>query len=348
VNFGSDNVSTAAPQLLSAISAANVGAAAPYGDDPWTERLQVEMTDLFDHDSPIAVLPVNTGTAANALALATMTSPWSAIYCHELAHIYVEECGAVEFYSGGAKLIPLPGPHGKLTPDVLNEALARAGVGDVHRVQPAALSISQPTELGTIYKPGEIKALADLAHANGLRVHMDGARLANAVARLGCKPADITWRAGIDALSFGGTKNGGVSAEAAIFFDSTATRQAIYIRKRAGQLSSKMRYCSAQLLALISDGLWIRHAAHANRLASALAEGLARVPGVRLVHPVEVNEVFLEIPRSITEALLAEGFFFYPPDPNGITRLVTSFDTRESDVASFVSVASRHGAAVVA
>jgi threonine aldolase len=348
VNFGSDNVTGAAPEVLAAINAANVGAASPYGDDPWTLRLQAAMTAMFGHPRPIVVLPVNTGTAANALALATTTPPWGAIYCHLEAHIYVEECGAVEFYSGGAKLIPLPGQHGKLTPEVLREALARAGVGDVHRVQPAALSISQPTEAGTIYKPEEIRALTDLAHTRGLRVHMDGARFANAVARLGCEPADITWRVGIDSLSFGGTKNGAVSAEAAVFFDSAAIGAATYIRKRAGQLLSKMRYSSAQLGALINDGLWIRHAEHANRLASMLAEGLARLPGVRLVHPVEVNEVFLEIPPSIATALLAAGFFFYPPDPNGVTRLVTSFDTREADVESFVSVASRHAGTAMA
>ena len=341
VNFGSDNVSGAAPEVLAAISAANAGSALPYGDDPWTERLQAKMMVLFDHPRPVTVLPVITGTAANALVLATMTPPWGAIYCHVESHVYLEECGAPEFFSGGAKLVPLPGAHGKLTPDVVAQALARSGAGDVHRVQPAVLSITQPTEAGTIYSPGEIRALADLAHSHGLKVHMDGARLANAVARLSCDPADITWRAGVDGMSFGGTKNGAVSAEAAIFFDSSAVPAARYLRKRAGHLFCKMRYSSAQLEALITDGLWIRHAAHANRLASELADGLARVPGVRLVHPVQVNEVFLEIPHPVIEALLAAGFYFYPPDPSGVVRLVTSFDTRESDVTSFVAVALR-------
>jgi threonine aldolase len=346
VNFGSDNISGAALEVLAAISAANAGSALPYGDDPWTKRLQVKLTVLFDHPDPVTVLPVITGTAANALVLATMTPPWGAIYCHADAHVYLDECGAPEFFSGGAKLVPLPGSHGKLTPDVVAYALARSGAGDVHSTQPAVLSITQPTEAGTIYSPGEIRALTDLAHSHGLRVHMDGARLANAVARLGCRPGDITWRAGVDGMSFGGTKNGAVSAEAAIFFDSSDAPAARHLCKRAGHLFSKMRYSSAQLEALITDGLWIRHAAHANRLASQLAEGLMRVPGVRVVHPVEVNEVFVEIPRSVIEALLTAGFYFNPPDPNGVVRLVTSFDTREPDVASFVAVALRHAALV--
>ena len=340
MSFASDNVSGAAPEILAAIAAANIGTALPYGDDPWTKRLEQHMATLFAHD--LSVLPVSTGSAANALILASMVPPWGAIYCHRDAHINIDECGAPEFFSGGAKIVPLAGGNGKLHPDALADALARSGAGDVHRVQPAALSISQPTEAGTVYTPAEIQSLADLAHNHGMRVHLDGARLANAVAWLGCHPADTTWRAGVDALSFGGTKNGAVCAEAAVFFDVGAAVGAQFRRKRAGHLMCKMRYCSAQLDALITDGLWIRHATHANRLAAQLADELSRVPGVRLVYPADVNEVFVEMPRTVIDGLLADGFQFYPPDVDGVVRLVTSFDSREADVAAFVAAADHY------
>ncbi len=342
MSFASDNVSGAAPEVLAAIAAANVGIASPYGDDPWTKQLERHMEALFEHS--LSVLPVSSGSAANALILASMAPPWGAIYCHRDAHINIDECGAPEFFSGGAKVVPLAGANGKLRPDSLADALARSGVGDVHRVQPAALSISQPTEVGTVYTPHEIQALTDLAHHHGMRVHLDGARLANAVARLGCQPADTTWRVGVDALAFGGTKNGAICAEAAVFFDVDAATSVQYRRKRAGHLMCKMRYCSAQLDALITDGLWIRHATHANRLAAQLADGLAGVPGVRLVYPTEVNEVFVEIPRAMIDGLLADGFHFYPPDADGVVRLVTSFDSREADVTAIVAAAARHAA----
>jgi threonine aldolase len=344
VNFASDNVSNAAPEILAAIASANVGTALPYGEDTWTERLQTRMQGLFEH--PATVVPVATGTAANALILATMAAPWGAIYCHADAHINIDECGSPEFYSGGAKIVPLAGIHGKISPTALADALRRAGAGDVHRVQPAALSISQPTELGTVYSPQEIRALADLAHAHGLRVHLDGARFANAVAQLGCEPAATTWRVGVDAMSFGGTKNGAVCAEAAVFFDAQLLQTAYYRRKRAGHLMCKMRYCSAQLEALITNGLWLRHASRANRAAAQLGDGLATVPGVRLVHPVEVNEVFVEMPSAMIQEILAEGFFFYPPDPDGVVRLATSFNSREADVAALVDAARRHAVGV--
>src|SRR6185312_1799022 len=248
-----------------------------------------------------AVFPVATGTAANALALAALTPPWGAIYCHEAAHIQSDECGAPEFFAAGAKLLPLAGEDAKLMPATVEAALLERGV--VHHVQPSALSISQATEAGTLYRPAEIAALGALARRHGLALHMDGARFANAVAALGCAPADLTWRAGVDALSFGATKNGALAAEAVIFFDPAKAADLAYRRKRAGHLFSKMRFLSAQLDAYLADGLWLRNARHANAMAARLGQGLARLPGARLVHPVEANEVFVELAEASIAAL---------------------------------------------
>jgi threonine aldolase len=339
MNFRSDNVTGIAPEILAAIAAANAGAAASYGADAITERLCRRVSEIFEHEA--AVFPVATGTAANALALASVTPVWGAIYCHEASHVQTDECGAPEFFAGGAKLLPLAGAGAKLAPAAIEAAMIERGV--VHHVQPAAISISQATEAGTVYQPGEIAALAAVACRHGLALHMDGARFANAVAALGCSPADLAWRAGVDVLSLGATKNGALAAEAVVFFDPAKADGFAYRRKRGGHLFSKMRFLSAQLDAYLADGLWLRNARHANAMAGRIAAGLAALPGARLRHPVEANEVFVELPEAAIAALDAAGFGFYRwgGDASRTLRLVTAFDTLIGDVEACIATARR-------
>ncbi len=342
MNFMSDNVAGASPEILAALRDANRGAALPYGNDAITARLRDRLSDVFER--AVAVFPVATGTAANALALAAMAPPWGAIYCHAAAHVATDECGAPELYTGGAKLVPLDGPDGKLTPAALDAALAASGAGEVHHVQPAALSLTQATEAGTVYRPAEIAALAEVARGHGLRVHMDGARFANALASLGRTPAEITWRAGVDALSLGATKNGALAAEAVVLFDPALAETMGFRRKRGGHLFSKMRFLSAQLDAYLRDDLWLRNARHANAMAARLAAGLGALDGVSLLHPVEANEIFARLPLAMADGIEAAGFGFYRwgADAAGTTvRLVTAFDTREADVDAMVAAAER-------
>jgi threonine aldolase len=339
MNFRSDNVTGIAPAILAALAEANAGSAASYGADAVSEGLARRFAALFEH--PVEVFPVATGTAANALALATLAPPWGVVYCHEAAHIQVDECGAPEFYAGGAKLLALPGRDGKLTPATLEQAMSGRGV--VHHAQPAAISISEASEAGTLYRPEEVAALGALARRHGLALHMDGARFANAVAALGCAPAALTWRAGVDALSFGATKNGALAAEAVVFFDREKAAGFAYRRKRGGHLFSKMRFLSAQLDAYLTDGLWLANARHANAMAARLSAGLAALPGARLSHPTEANEVFVELPEAAIAALDAAGFGFYRWGGEGspALRLVTAFDTREADVDACIATARR-------
>ena len=342
MNFCSDNTVGAAPEIMAALAEANAGQAMPYGEDPLTECLAARFGETFETD--VTVFPVITGTAANALALSVMVPPFGAVYCHREAHIAVDECGAPEFYSGGAKLVLLDGRDGKVEADALAAALTGAGAGNVHHVQPAALSLTQQTECGTVYSIDEVAALCEAARRHGLGVHMDGARFANAVAHLGCAPADVTWRAGVDALSFGATKNGALAAEAVVVFKPELARELGYRRKRAGHLLSKMRFVSAQLEAYLAAGLWLKNATHANRLAATLARGLAAVPGAEVIHPVHGNEVFVRLPEPVIDGLLADGFAFYRRGENATTlRLVTAFNTRAEDVQAIVDAARRHG-----
>ena len=343
-SFGSDNITPAAPEIIAAIAAANTGSLHSYGDDPYTARLTDLARDVFETD--LIIYPVTTGTAANALALATLTPPYGAVYCHETAHIATDECGAPEFYTAGAKIVGLPGADGKIRPAQLDVPLRRAANMGVHHVRPATLSLTQATEWGTVYTPSEIRALSDAAHANGLGVHMDGSRLANAIAHLGCTPAETTWKAGIDVLSLGATKNGAIAAEAVLFFDPARAESFESRRKRAGHLWSKMRFLSAQLIAYLEHGLWLRNAAHANAMATRLADRLATLPGVHLVQPVQANEVFVALPDATIDALLQDGFEFYRwPAPAGATgpliRLVTSFCTDPADVDALLAAAKR-------
>jgi threonine aldolase len=345
VNLCSDNATGVAPEIIRAIEAANAGTAMPYGNDDLTGQVEAKLSEVFETE--VTAFPVGTGTAANVLCLSVMTPPFGVIYCHEGAHIHVDECGGAEFYTGGAKLCPLPGSRGKIAPDTLRAAIT--GVGEPHHAQPASVSLTQATEAGTLYTPDEVAAIAEVARANRLNLHMDGARFANAVAALGCSPADVTWRAGVDALSFGATKNGGMSAEAVVFFKRELAETFAYRRMKGGHLFSKMRFLSAQLQAYLHDDLWLRHARHANAMAARLVEGLRALPGADLVNPVEANELFVRLPEAVIAGLLDRGFRFYRwggPTSTEV-RLVTAFNTDPADVDRFLqaahALAASHG-----
>lgn len=342
MNFASDNVTGISPEIMAALTEANQGAAMPYGNDDLTRTLESRFCDLFE--TQVEVFPVATGSAANALALAVMAPPFGAIYCHAESHINVDECGAPEFYTGGAKLVLLEGDQGKMQPEALAIALNQGGAGVVHHVQPAAVSLTQATEAGTVYALEEVGAIAQIAHAQGLHLHMDGARFANAIISLGCSPAEMTWKAGVDMLSFGATKNGAMAAEAIIVFNPNLSRELSYRRKRGGHLFSKMRFLSAQLLAYITDDLWLRNAAHANRMAAKLAMGLQALPQAHLLYPVQANELFVALPEEVIQGLLNDGFQFYrwPGDEAVLIRLVTAFNTSEEDVDALLRSAQRH------
>jgi threonine aldolase len=347
MNFNSDNVVGASPEILAALAAANRDPVASYGEDPITARVAAAFAKLFERK--VAVFPVATGTAANALALAAAAPPWGSVYCHREAHVAVDECGAPEFYTGGAKLELLDGSDAKLQPDVLASALANGGKGVVHHVQPAAVTVSQATECGAVYRPAELAALAKIAHDHGCAFHVDGARFANALVTLGCSAADATWRAGVDILSFGATKNGALAAEAIIVFDDKLAETIAFRRKRAGHLFSKMRFLSAQLEAYLADDLWLRNARHANAMAARLADGLGRLAnrGVTLMHPVEANELFARLPATVNASLTADGFLFHAwGDPkDGVVRLVTSWCTEPKDVEAMIARAAHHAGA---
>jgi threonine aldolase len=336
LRFFSDNTSSACPEILAAIDAANHGLARAYGDDEWTQRLDATLSQFFGIE--VRAFAVTTGTAANALALATLAPPYGAIFAHQEAHIACDECGAPGFFSGGAQLALLPGEHGRIAPATLEAALTGHRV-DVHTVQPAALSLTQATELGTAYRGHDIAQLTSLAHARGLKVHLDGARFANAVEFLGCHPGDITWRAGVDVLSFGATKNGALAAEAVVFFDHALVRDFELRRKRAGHLQSKSRYVAAQLLGYLDSGLWQRNAQRTNRLA----QRIGRAAGAALLHPVEANEVFLRLGVPRRGQLRAGGFEFYDwgAESAGEARLVVSWDQPEEDVAALCEALGR-------
>ncbi len=342
--FASDNTAGICPEALAALNAANAGTVPSYGDDPGTARAQQLMRDLFETDCETFF--VFNGTAANALALAALCARHQSVLCHEVSHIDNDECGAPEFFTGGSKLLPLPGPRGKLTPATIEPALTR-GHG-VHFPKPGALSLTQSTEHGTLYTPGEIRALADLAHARGLSVHMDGSRFANACAALSphsslathhspASPADLTWRAGIDVLCFGGTKNGLLTTEAVVFFNKTLARDFAYRVKQSGQLASKQRFASAQWIALLESGAWLHQATHANTQTQKLAAALRTLPGVTLLLAPEVNAVFVQLAPPVAAAMLAHGWHFYPFIGEHGYRLMCSWTTTDAAIATFIA-----------
>jgi threonine aldolase len=325
---------------MAAINAANIGSMPSYGGDEFTRKLQVIASEVFDTE--VAVFPVTTGTAANALALAQVVAPYGAVYCHEAAHIVTDECGAPEFFTGGAKTMGLPAADGKIRPDQLASAIAFAEDMGVHHVKPAAVSLSQATEWGTVYQLTEVAALAGVAKRHGLPVHMDGARFANALVHLGCTAAAASWQSGVDVLSLGATKNGALCAEAVVFFDPARARDFERRRKQTGHLWSKLRFVSAQLLAYFENGLWLVNAGHANAMACALARGLREVRGASLLQSVDANEVFVALPEATVAALEEQGFGFYrwplSATPTGVAiRLVTSYATPRAHVEEFLA-----------
>lgn len=336
MNFKSDNEAPAHPLILEALAEANQGMATAYADDAWSRRLDEAFSETFETDC--TVLPLATGTAANSITLSAMVPPWGAVMCHRQAHIACDEGGAPEFYTHGAKLATLDGDDGKLAPESLAAAIDAAGVHGVHNVKPSAVSITQATECGTVYAPDEVRALAGIAHDRDLPLHMDGARFANACAFLDAAPAEVTWKAGVDALSFGATKNGAMTAEAIVVFGHPEWLEAMHrMRKRGGHLLSKMRYVSAQLLAMLADDLWLELGGHANRMAARLADAIEAHPDAGLAWPVQANEVFLRMAPDRLQALKGQGFEFHIwPGHDDLARLVCSFATTREDVDALI------------
>ncbi|WP_338690037.1 beta-eliminating lyase-related protein [Bradyrhizobium sp. 26S5] len=337
-NFRSDNVAPVSPEILRAIAEVNRGPAAAYGGDDYSKLLNARFSELFETE--VTVFPVSTGTAANALSLASCVRPYGAIYCHEEAHIHTAEGGATEAFTGGAKLVAMSGRNFRIEPSSLREALGRAAWGVRNRSQPDAVSITQASEYGTIYSLAEIAEIGAIAHDRNLSLHMDGARFANALARLGCSPADMTWRAGVDILSFGATKNGAMSADAIVVFDQDLVEPLSYRLRRAGQTFSKMRFASAQLLAYIEDRLYLRLAAKANAVAARLGAGIAALPDVRLVAPVEANLVFVNLPALAIDRLAANGLQFARRG-HDVIRFVARFDSTEQEADEVIALVHR-------
>ncbi|MBX9587936.1 MAG: low specificity L-threonine aldolase [Hyphomonadaceae bacterium] len=331
--FASDNNAGLCPEALAALISANgEGHATGYGDDDWTERAGAGIRALFGSDCQVFF--VFGGTAANALALAHICRPYHAVIAHAESHVATDEAGAPGFFSGGAPTLTADTPLAKLTPGAV-ERLATAGRG-VHSVKPRALSLTQATEMGTVYAPDELHALTAVARRLGLKVHMDGARFANAVAALGCSPADLSWRAGVDVLSFGGVKNGLAAGEAVVFFDASLADEFAWRVKQAGQLNSKMRLVAAPWVGLLENDVWLRNARHANAMARRLAESIAKVEGVRLMAPVESNGVFVELGAQVQDRLRRKGWRFYAWGPAGC-RLMCAWDTTPETVDRFAS-----------
>ena len=349
MDFTSDNATGARADILRAIVAANDGTAPAYGADEWTRRAEQALAATFERE--VAAFLLATGTAANALALAALVEPWGATLCHEFAHVAVDECGAPEFFAAGAKLAGVPGAAGKISPQGLRDALDGMPRGVVKQVQPMALSLAQATECGTVYSLDELAVLAKMAHDAGLGVHMDGARFANALITLGCSPADMSWRAGVDVLSFGATKNGALACEAVVFFDRRRAENFAYRRKRGGHTLSKGRLLGAQMEAYLAGGRWLKTAAEGNAMATRLEAGLRALPGVRLPWRRQANQVFAILPRAAHEALGKAGARYHVWTPRALqtgerpmadeifVRLIASFATSAESIDRFVAVA---------
>lgn len=345
MNFASDNHYGVHPRILEAMVQANAGSAPAYGGDDWTKKAEAQLSKIFEKE--VRSFLVTTGTAANGLALSALTPPYGAVICHGEAHISVDECNSPEMFTGGAKILGLHGPAGKITPAMVEKTL-KGFIRGEHDPKPAAVSLTNSTELGTTYSPADVKAISNLIKPRGMKLHMDGARFANAVAGLGVTPAELTWKSGVDALSFGATKNGAMMLEAVVFFDTNLADDFIYRRMRGGQLVSKGRYLGAQMLAYLKEGLWLENARQANGLAAQLAEGLGKFKKIRIPNPVQANEVFAVMPRALNDKLLASGAKFYDwmPDSLGdgiaedeiFVRFVLSFATPETDVRKLLAL----------
>ena len=331
--FGSDNFSGVLPEIFQALEEASYGHQHSYGEDEYSAKAIQDFKNIFGED--IEVFFVYNGTGANVLGLSAFLRPYQAVICAETAHINVDECGAIEKQSG-SKLLTVPTFDGKLTLGLIENHMH--GFGDPHHAQPKVISLTECTELGTVYTPEELKAICDYAHAHGMVVHMDGARLSNAVAYLGCPPRALTTDAGIAVLSFGGMKNGMMCGESVVFFNTSTIAEVPFIRKQAMQLHSKTRFIAAQFSTVLKDGLWLKTAAHANRMAQMLANEAENIPGVRITQEVQGNEIFAIIPRDKIKALQEKCFFYVWDENASEVRWVCSFDTTESDIIEFVNI----------
>ena len=331
--FASDNYAGVCPEAWASITKANHGHVRSYGDDEWTAMASDLIRDVFE--TKCQVFFVFNGTAANSLALASMCQSYHSILCHETAHVESDECGAPEFFSNGTKVLVLSGDDGKIDPKTIERCVLKRT--DIHYPKPRVVSVTQSTELGTVYSVAELKAIWSMCKKLGLRMHMDGARFANAVASLGVAPREITWQAGLDVLCFGGTKNGTAVGDAVVFFNSELAAEFDYRCKQAGQLASKMRYLSAPWVGMLQDGAWLRHAAHANAMAEHLEKSIRDLPEVKLLFPRQANAVFVEFPTDVINGLWERGWMFYNFIGKGGCRLMCAWDTTESDVDSFVA-----------
>lgn len=334
IELRSDNCAGVSPEVLQAITDANTGSALAYGGDAWSDRLRERVAEVFEYPN-VRVFPVGTGTAANALALSAMTPPWGALLCHESAHIMVNEGGAASMFSGGAVMHGLPGDFHLMSVDALESTLASTPWGDPHASQPSVLSLTCPSDFGTVYEPAHVAALTAAVRPHNLRVHMDGARFANALVRLGCSPADLTWRAGVETLSLGVIKNGGMSCDAIVCFDGASADQLVYRTKRAGHVASKMRFQAAQIEGYLHDGGWLRRAGHANAMMALLSAGLHEL-GLEFVNRPDVNMLFVNVGPGVSALLAETGLMFYDITPT-MVRFVTSWQTTEADVAEVLS-----------
>ncbi len=331
--FASDNTAGICPEALAALEEANAGAAASYGEDKWTARVCDQVREIFETDCEVFL--VFNGTAANSLALAQLCQSFHSIICHEFAHIETDECGGPEFFTKGSKLLPISGANGKL--DLARAEAELAKYRDVHSHKPRAISVTQATERGTVYTIDELRAFGEFARQHSLRLHMDGARFANAVAALGCAPKTISWQAGVDVLCFGGTKNGTAAGELVVFFNKELATEFDYRVKQAGQLASKMRFLAAPWFGLLKDGAWLRNAQRANEAASSLARQLSALPGIELAFPCEANAVFVRMRELLVKALHARGWRFYKFIEPDVYRLMCSWAVTEEAINDFVA-----------
>lgn len=331
--FASDNYSGICPEAWEAMQTANLGHAPGYGDDAWTERAADLLRDLFEVDCEVFF--TFNGTSANALALASLCQSYHSIICHDLAHIETDECGAPEFFSNGTKLLPIPGMFGRIDPAGVEATVLKRT--DIHYPKPRVLSVTQPTEMGTVYSISQLQALQEVSNRYDLRIHMDGARFANAVASLGVAPKEITWKVGVDVLCFGGTKNGMAVGEAIVFFNRALANEFAYRCKQAGQLSSKMRFLAAPWVGMLETGAWLHNAQRANQAAARLHTGIAVMPGIEFLAPREANAVFVKLPVSVCTDLRDRGWRFYTFIGAGGARLMASWDTTDEDVDALLS-----------
>ena len=335
----SDNITGISDKVLQAIIHENQGEALAYGDDDLTPACEKKCRDVFEKDD-LTTYNLITGTATNTLIISTLCPTYGVVFCHEHSHVYADECGGAEFQTGGAKLHPIAGEDGKIIPQALEDAIGRYYIGEPHHNQPAMVTIANSTEAGTVYTPDEIAALSSVIKKHHLKFHMDGARFANALSKVGCSPAEMTWKAGVDALSFGTTKNGTMGAETAIYFHQGDDNGFIYRRMRSGHLVSKSRFIAAQVLAYLDNGHWLDNAQHANKMAKKLATAIEQSSAIHFKYPQQSNVMFVEMKRELNKALEEAGFIYFTSNEGAVVgaRLVTAFNTAESEIDSMIAV----------